>query len=117
MLEFTVIHTLLLVFFLVFCFFFELVWVDAPDPSFCRGYGNRCCLNGRFSPQYEWRNFASGDMKKLANEKLWNEAQYNRVPFYKGIIKFYHSNKKKFATDYIHFCVVTILSHILSINE
>lgn len=62
-----------------------LVWVDAPDPSVCGySYGGRCCLNGRFGQQYEWRNFASGDKKKEANEQLWAQSQYNRQPFYQG---------------------------------
>ena len=61
--------------------------MDAPDPSICGySYGGRCCLNGKFGQQYDWRNFASGEMKKVANEKLWEEAQYNRLPFYKGTI-------------------------------
>lgn len=66
----------------------ELVWVDAPDPSMC---GNsdvgRCCLNGRFGRQYEWRNFANGEMKQKANEQLWAESQYLNLDYYEGMIK------------------------------
>lgn len=62
------------------------VWVDAPDPSFC-GYqtfvGGRCCLNARFGPQYDFLTFASGEKKKIANEKLWAEAKQYRLPYYK----------------------------------
>lgn len=65
---------------------FELVWVDAPDPSVCGfSFGGRCCLNGYFGQQYDWRNFASGDMKKAANEQLWAQSQYNHQPFYQGM--------------------------------
>lgn len=66
---------------------FFLVWVDAPDPSFCgyQQFGNvgRCCLNARFGPQYEFLTFASGEKKKIANEKLWAESRDRRLPYYK----------------------------------
>lgn len=77
----------LLVCFAWFVSLFEIVWVDAPDPSVCGfQFGGRCCLNGRFDQQYQWRNFASGEKKKEANEQLWAQSQYNRQPFYQGLL-------------------------------
>lgn len=69
-----------------FCFHLNEVWVDAPDPSICGySYGGRCCLNAHFGQQYDYRNFASGDMKKQANEQLWQQAQYNHQSSYQGM--------------------------------
>ncbi|XP_031630070.1 uncharacterized protein LOC116345122 [Contarinia nasturtii] len=48
------------------------VWVDAPDPTYCGNTGGRCCLNAFIPSQYEWRIFATGDKKKIANEQLYN---------------------------------------------
>lgn len=65
----------------------QTVWVDAPDPSMC-GFqsfaGGRCCLNGFFGNQFEFRDFESGEKKKIANEQLWNQAKYQGSPFYYG---------------------------------
>lgn len=97
---------------------FELVWVDAPDPSVCGfSFGGRCCLNGYFGQQYDWRNFASGDMKKAANVQLWAQSQYNHQPSYQGIcekILSKNNNKeteRKKESRYDDYAV-TILSHI-----
>lgn len=70
----------------------NLVWVDAPDPSFC-GYqtsgGNaRCCLNGVIDRRIRGRQFRNGDEKKAENERLWNESVNRRLPYYKG--EYYH---------------------------